>query len=42
MSNIDVAKETIKITDCSCPDLIRDRAILIDSDISKVLEDLRT
>jgi len=26
--------------DCECPDLIRDRAILIDKDISKVLEDL--
>lgn len=27
--------------DCECTDLIRDRAILIDKDISKVLEDLR-
>lgn len=32
----------INFGDCSCPDLIRDRSILIDSDISKVLEDLRT
>lgn len=32
----------INFGDCSCPDLIKDRAILIDKDISKVLEDLRT
>jgi NAD-dependent SIR2 family protein deacetylase len=32
----------INFGDCGCPDLIRDRSILIDSDISKVLEDLRT
>ena len=39
--NKDATYACINYDDAECPDLIKDRAILIEGDIGKVLEDLK-
>ncbi len=39
--NPDATYACINYDDAECPDLIKDRAILIEGDIGKVLEDLK-